>query len=100
MLEIHKGVGGPELLVQFLARDDLAGMREQHRQDLKGLFLDFDLQAVLAQLGGAKVNLEGPEVNDVGDESRVRHGPPPGVGRSLPPQNLKSKHLSTEDVPL
>ena len=47
--------------MQFLARDDLAGMLEQHRQDLKGLFLDFDLQAVLAQLGGAKVNLEGSE---------------------------------------
>jgi hypothetical protein len=75
-------------------------MLEQHRQDLKGLFLDFELQAVLAQSGGAKINLEGPEVDEVGDESRVRHGPPPGVGQSLPPENLKSKHLSAGDLPL
>ena len=75
-------------------------MLEQHRQDLKRLLLDFDLQAMLTQLCGAKVNLEGPKVDEVGDEDRVGHGPPPGVGQSLPLQHLKSKHLSAEDVAL
>jgi len=39
VVEIHERVCGPELLLQFLATNDLAGALEQHRQDLEGLLL-------------------------------------------------------------
>jgi len=39
VIEIHEGVCGPESFLNFLASYDLAGVLEQHRQDLEGLFL-------------------------------------------------------------
>ena len=39
VVEIHERVCGPELLLQFLATNDLAGALKQHRQDLEGLLL-------------------------------------------------------------
>jgi len=39
VIEIHESVCGPELFLNFLASDDLAGVLKQHRQDLEGLFL-------------------------------------------------------------
>ena len=52
---------GQSALLQFLAADDLAGVLEQHREHLEGLFLKPDAQTVLAQLAGAKIQLEDPE---------------------------------------
>jgi hypothetical protein len=58
VVEIHEGVCGPQLLPKFLTCDDLAGVLEQHRQDLDGLLLKADSQALLGQFAGAKVQLE------------------------------------------
>jgi hypothetical protein len=58
MAEIHEGICGPQPLLKVFAPDDLAGVLEQHRQDLEGLLLKPDLQAALAQFASAKVNLE------------------------------------------
>ena len=67
MVEIHERVRGPELLLQFLAADDLAGVLEQHRQDLEGLLLKPDSQAALAQLAGTKIQLEHPKTEPPAD---------------------------------
>jgi hypothetical protein len=58
MAEIHEGICGPQPLLKVFAPDDLAGVLEQHRQDLEGLLLKPDLQAALAQFASTKVNLE------------------------------------------
>ena len=43
--------------------DQLAGMLEQQGQDLEGLALKFDFQAVLVQLSLVQVSLEGAETD-------------------------------------
>jgi hypothetical protein len=59
--EIHEGVRGPQPLLKVFASDDLAGVLEQHRQDLEGLLLQPDLQAALAQFASTKVHFEHSE---------------------------------------
>src|SRR5207247_3958121 len=51
-IEIDKGVGAPQLLLQFLTGHRLSGSLEQHGQDLKGLILELDLEALLPQFAG------------------------------------------------
>jgi hypothetical protein len=58
------------------------------------LFLDSDLQPVLAQLSGVEVSFKDPEMDNIGDEGTVRHGPPPGMAVSLALGQLKSKVFS------
>src|SRR6266481_5904972 len=55
VVEIHESVRGPEFLLKLLASYDLAGVLSQRRQDLKGLFLKPDSQAVLTQFARAKI---------------------------------------------
>src|ERR1700675_3435270 len=61
VVEIHKGICGPECFLKFFASYDLAGVLKQHGQDLEGLFLKANSQAVLAQFAGAKIQLENPK---------------------------------------
>jgi hypothetical protein len=84
VLEVHKCVGRPKLLAQLLARDDLARLLQQHGQNSKGLFLNFDLEPVLVQLSGAKVSFEDPEVDNMRDQGWVGHRPSPSISSSLP----------------
>jgi hypothetical protein len=58
VIEIHESVSGPQLFLEFFTRYDLAGMLQQHRQDLEGLFLQPDPQAMFAQFSGANIHLE------------------------------------------
>jgi hypothetical protein len=61
VVEIHKSVCGPKVFLKFLASYDLAGMLKEHRQNLEGLFLKPNSQAVLAQLACLKIQFEYPE---------------------------------------
>jgi len=61
VIEIHESVCGPECFLNFLASYDLAGVLKQHRQDLEGLFLKPNSQAVLAQFASAKIQFENPK---------------------------------------
>jgi hypothetical protein len=58
MVEIHEGVRRPEFCLKFLASYHVSGTLKQHRQDLQGLFLKANPQAVLAQFASAKIQLE------------------------------------------
>jgi len=58
VIEIHESVRGPELLLKFLASYDLAGTFQQHGQELEGLLLQPDAQAMFAQFSSAKIHLE------------------------------------------
>ncbi len=58
LLEVNESVCRPDLLLQFVAGNDLARMLQQHLQNLQGLFLKFDLDPALAKFAGTEVRLE------------------------------------------
>jgi len=58
MVEIDKGVAGPEAFAQFVAANNLAWLFKKNRQDLKGLFGQLDAQTMLAQFEGFEVKVE------------------------------------------
>jgi hypothetical protein len=63
VIEIHEGIGRPQLLPQFLARHCLTGTLQQEAEDLEGLLLNLDPEPVFAQVAGAQVGLERSEAN-------------------------------------
>ncbi len=74
IVEIHEGVGGPEFLAQIVAGDDLAGIFQQHRENLERLVLKANLQAAFAQFAGGEVRLKNSELNWTPKLSRFVHG--------------------------
>ncbi len=56
-IEVDERVGGPKLLTQLFPGYELARTLQQQREDLERLFLEFDSDAVLAELGGTKIRL-------------------------------------------
>jgi hypothetical protein len=58
VVEVHESIRGPELFLEFLTSYDIAGVLKQQDQDLEGLFLKADSQAVLAQFTGTKIHFE------------------------------------------
>src|SRR5713101_9864120 len=74
VVEIHESVRGPEFFLKFLASYDLAGMLQQHRQDLKGLFLKANSQAVLAQFASAKIQFENAKTEPHAEVKVFLHG--------------------------
>jgi len=49
VIKIHKRICRPNVPLQFFASDDLAWVFQELLQNLKGLFLKANLDAVLAQ---------------------------------------------------
>lgn len=58
IVEVHEGVARPQLLFQFLARENLPRLFQQSAQNLKRLFLKFDRFTILAQFTRMEVHLE------------------------------------------
>jgi hypothetical protein len=58
VVEIHEGVGRPEPIAEFLARDDIAGSLQQVSKNLEGLFLQFDTHTTAAQFASSQIELE------------------------------------------
>ena len=57
VLEVDKGVGGPELLVKLIAANDFASVGEENRKDLKRLGPEFKALAELEEFPGGKTKL-------------------------------------------
>ncbi len=74
VVEIHESVCGPEFFLEFLAGYDLAGVLKQHRQDLEGLFLKANSQAVLAQFASTKIHFENPKTEPPANLMVFLHG--------------------------
>jgi len=72
VIEIDKGVVGPELGAEFVARHKIAGAFDQSGQYKKRLALEAKLDALLAEFSGAHVELKSGEAQD-GFRLRVRH---------------------------
>ncbi len=58
MIEVNKCVRWPQVFLKFFAGNHLTGVLQQHRKDLKWLFLEAHLHAVLAQFTRSKIRLE------------------------------------------
>src|SRR6185436_5536221 len=63
VVELDDGVVGPELLSNLFAQHYLAGIFQKHEQDLEGLLVKPDLQAMLAELRGSNVQLNRPKAD-------------------------------------
>ncbi len=61
VVEVDEGAVGPEGAGYFIAGEDFVGSLEQHQQDLEGLDVELDADALLAQLAGGGVGLEDAE---------------------------------------
>jgi hypothetical protein len=61
MIEIDEGVCWPESVAKLFSCNHLAGMLDQHAQDLERLLLELQLESILAQLACRNVYLEGSE---------------------------------------
>ena len=55
VIEVDEGVRGPELLLQFFARDDIAGAVEENGQHLERLPLQAQFGSAFAEFAGAEV---------------------------------------------
>jgi hypothetical protein len=73
VVEIHEGVGRPELRPKFFAGHDIAGTLEQYRQHLQRLPSQPQLYTVLAQLARAVIEFKNVEPKDWGGCGRRRH---------------------------
>lgn len=62
VVELDNRIVRPQFLADFLAQHRLAGVLDEHEQDLKRLIGQVDPDTVLAHLAGAHVQLEGSEV--------------------------------------
>ena len=58
MVEIDKGIGGPQTLVEFFTRHQFAMLFEQRNQNSQRLLLKADSLAVLPKLTDTRVQFE------------------------------------------
>src|SRR5437879_1719039 len=63
-VEVHKRVGRPELVLEFFPGDHLPRTFQQHGEDLESLISELDLQALLTQLPGLRVDFERAKTDD------------------------------------
>ncbi|HEY8549672.1 MAG TPA: hypothetical protein VIL35_06945 [Vicinamibacterales bacterium] len=85
MLEIDERVVRPETFPERFARHQLAGLFEQHREQLQGLLLEVEPRARLPQLAGTQIELEDAEPDQSARVGRgLVHGArPDGPERQL-----------------
>jgi hypothetical protein len=63
VLEVHKGICGPEFLAEFVARDHFTGLLEERQEDVEGVFSQPDPARAIAQFPGSSVQLEVAEAD-------------------------------------
>ena len=61
VLEVDEGAVGPELAADGFAGEDLAGALEQHGEDLEGLRVELDAEALAAEFSGGHVGSKIPK---------------------------------------
>ena len=62
-VEVDERLGRPQPALQLIPRDQVAWPFQQRGEDLERLVGEADLQALVAQLTRAGVEVEGPEVD-------------------------------------
>ena len=74
LVEFDKGVRRPHPGTQLVPSHNLTGLFQKNLEDLAGLILEFDLHAVLAQLGGVRVEFKDAELDQSAGRDRRKHG--------------------------
>ena len=64
VIEVHESIGRPKSFAQLVPGNHVAGMFQQHRQDLKGLLREPDFQSVLMHFTGLQIDLESAETEN------------------------------------
>src|SRR5437763_9871580 len=73
-LEVNESIVLPQMLLEFLSRAYLSRIFQQQRQDSGSLRLQLDLESVLPQLTGLRIELEDSETNDTWGQGWIFHG--------------------------
>ena len=74
VLEVDKGVDGPEFLLEFFPRHHFPGMFEECSENLEGPFTKLYLFAVAPKFARPNINLEVGEANVSIADCRCSHG--------------------------
>jgi len=61
VVEVDEGAVGPEVGGDLFAGEEFAGVGEEEGEDLEGLRVELDADALAAELAGGGVGLEGAE---------------------------------------
>ena len=61
MFGVDEGAVGPELAGDLVAGEELAGVFEKHAENLEGLGVEAESDALAAELAGGGVGFEGSE---------------------------------------
>src|SRR5271154_2691409 len=61
IVKVHKGVAGPQSVMQFVAGDQFPGVLQQRCKNLEWLILQTNPEPLLAQLPGAQVHVKWAE---------------------------------------
>jgi len=77
VVEVHKRVGRPELLLELLAADEPTGMLQQNREYLKGLVLQDEPVTVALEFPALQVELKLAETDLVRRLAIQGHGSTP-----------------------
>jgi len=72
LIEVDKGVVGPDPLLQFLPGDQLSGFFQQRPQHLEGLVRNFQADPMLPHLPSAEIHFENAET-DMVSRGRLSH---------------------------
>jgi hypothetical protein len=79
-IKINERMIGPKGMAQFVPRHDLTGMLQQENEQVKGLFLQFDVKSMPAQFASTDIDLKRSEAKNRWRVCRF-HG---GLPRRLP----------------
>src|ERR1700682_2926417 len=74
VIKVDEGVAGPEAALQFFASDHFPAVFQKDGEDLTGLFLELDANAVLAEFAGPEVKLVNAEAHRVCRYGGLFHG--------------------------
>ena len=83
MVEVDEGVSRPEPFAHRIASDHLTRALEEHREQLKRLFLQLEPDAVAPELPRLEIDFEGAEPHTRRDRRPIGHRCP-GVYRRPP----------------
>src|SRR6266849_5317805 len=87
VIEINEGIGGPVLGAKLFASHHFVRPLQQNGEDMKGLFLQLDPHALLAQLPRAHVHLKHSEAQNGARSDFEGHLFYPSLSASLTPPN-------------
>jgi hypothetical protein len=63
VFEIHEGIGRPELGLQFLARQQFAGLFEKHGENLKRAACEANFVPMLAEFASVQIDVVDAEAH-------------------------------------